>query len=65
MSWGSLALADRLCGRTVIAALSAAGKREEEGFVVAEEPPRTAGAEHSYSPGNQNEACRRHRCLCV
>lgn len=52
---------NRLSGRAVIAALSAAGKREEERFAVAEEPPKTAGAEHFYSPRNQNEACRRHR----
>lgn len=69
LSWGSLALADRqtdrLSGRAVIAALSAAGKREEERFVVTEEPPKTAGAEHLHSSENWNEACRRHRCLCV
>lgn len=52
-------------GREVMATLSAGGKREEERFVVAEEPPKTAGAERFHSPGNQSEACRRHRCLCV
>lgn len=56
---------DRLPGRAVIAALSAAGEREEERFVVPGEPPRAAGAGHSCSPGNQDEAHRRHGCWCV
>lgn len=61
--------ADKLTGRVVVvAAVLVVGKRENESICSDTVISQDCGSckEHFYSTRNQNEeACRRHKCLCV